>query len=133
MKIYKIQFYRFNTRVKPMMEANVDVVFRTNLPPDEDDLFNDKFLDIMWKEMWKQNPGWLLCHGPSTLGFHGWSSVMWKRESLTEVKIDERDMPEDLTGEGNMATSLTFHPLLPSDMRTALKKAYERGLRDKTK
>jgi len=132
-KIYKIQFYRFNTRVKPYMNATVDVVFRADLPPHEDDQFSDEFVSIMWKELWKQNPAWLLSHGPATLGFHGWSSVMWKRESLTEVEIDERDMPEDLAGEGNMLTALTYHPWLPSDMRTALKKAYERGLRDKTK
>lgn len=131
-KIYKVTFYRFNTRVKPMMHANVDVVFRADLPPmREDDLFNEKVINTMWEELWKQNPAWLLSHGPSTLGFHGWSSAMWKRESLVEVEIDESDMPEDLTGKGNMSTALTYHPLLPSDMRTALKKAYERGVADR--
>lgn len=131
MKIYKITFYRINTRVKPYMNATVDVVFRTDFPPHEDNLFNNKFLDIMWEELWKQNPAWLLSHGPATFGFYGWSSAMWKRESLVEVKIEKRDMPDDLTGEGNMLTALTYHPWLPSDMRTALKKAYERGLTDR--
>jgi len=128
MKIYKITFYRINTRVKPYMNATVDVVFRTNFRP-----YEDKFLAIMWKELWKQSPAWLLSHGPATFGFHGWSSVMWKRESLVEVKIEEQDMPEDLTGKGNMLTALTFHPWLPNDIRTALKKAYERGLADRKK
>ena len=127
MKTYKITFYRFNTYVQPMMHATVDVVFRTDFPLREDNLFNDEFLKIMWEELWKQNPAWLLSHGPAILGFRGWSSVMFKRESLEEVQRIEEDMPEDLTGEGNMLTSLTYHPWLPSDMRTALKKAYERG------
>ncbi len=128
MKNYKITFYRLNTYVQPMMKATVDVVFRTDFPPDKDNLFNDDFIAIMWKELWKQNPAWLLSHGPATLAFRGWSSVMWERESLVEVKIVKEDMPEDLTGEGNMVAALTYHPWLPSDMRTALKKAYERGL-----
>ena len=128
MKTYKITFYRFNTYVKPMMYATVDVVFNTDFPPDKDDLFNDEFIDIMWKELWKQNPAWLLSHGPAILVFRGWSSVMWKRETLVEVQRVEEDMPEDLTGPGNMLTSMTYHPWLPYDMRTALKKAYERGL-----
>lgn len=126
-RIYKVTFYRYNTRVKPMMKASVDVVFRTDSTPDDENLLDDEAEATMWKELWNQNPAWLLSHGPSTFGFHGWSSVMWKRESLVEVKIDERDTPEDLTGKGNMATALTFHPWLPSDMKTALKKAYERG------
>jgi hypothetical protein len=113
------------------MNATVDVVFRTDLPPDEDNLCNNKFCDAMWEELWKQNPAWLESHGPAMFGFHCWSSAMWKSESLVEVKIEKRDTPEDLTGKGNMFTALTYHPWLPSDMRTALKKAYERGLADR--
>lgn len=132
MKTYKITFYRFNTYVKPMMHATVDVVFRTDFPSHEDNMFNEKFIAIMWQELWKQNPAWLSSHGPATLGFRGWSSVMWKRESLEEVHDVEEDTPEDITGEGNMAAALTFHPWLPSDMRTSLKKAYERGLANRS-
>jgi len=132
MKIFKITFYRFNTYVKPIMYATVDVVFRTDFPLREDNLFNDEFLKIMWKELWEQNPAWLLSHGPTTLGFRGWSSVMFKRESLVEVEIIKEDTPEDLTGEGNMVAALTYHPWLPSDLKTALKKAYERGLANKS-
>jgi len=131
-KIYKITFYRFNTYVQPMMHTTVDVVFRTDFPPHEDDLFNDKFVEIMWKELWKQNPAWLSSHGPAILNFRGWSSVMFKRESLVEIEIIKEDVPEDLTGEGNMAAALTYHPWLPSDLKTALKKAYERGLANKS-
>ena len=129
-EIYKVTFYRFNTYVKPMMEASVDVVFCTDLSLEEGDIMppSGKFEAVMWKAMWEQNPAWLMSHGPSTIGFQGWSSVMCKRESLMKVETVKRDMSEDLTGKGNMAVALTFHPLLPSDMRTALKKAYERGV-----
>lgn len=123
-KIYKVKFYRVNLAVEPIMRQETDVIFRTNLQEDD-----NRFEEKMWKEMWKQNPAWLLSHGPSTINFAGWSSVMYEGP-IEEVKLVNKEVPEDLTGEGNMSTALTFHPLLPSDMRIVLRKAYERGLRD---
>ncbi len=135
-KLYTVEFYRFNSRVEPMMEQRTHVVFRTDIEMDEGKDFRsclsiddvNEVKDIMWEEMWKQNPAWLLSHGPSTINFAGWSSVMTKFDSIKKVTINEKPMPEDLTGEGNMLVALTYHPLLPSDMRTALRKAFERGV-----
>lgn len=136
--IYKMTFERFNSFTDPMLDQKTDVVFRSSLEvPDGKDYRGiltikeaDEFSDTAWKEMWEQNPSWLLSHGPSTLNFAGWSSVLVDFESLVKVTVRERDIPEDLTGEGNMMVALTYHPMLPSDMRGVLKKAYERGVRD---
>ena len=127
MRIYKVKFYRWNFHTEPKLKQESDVVFRTNLPVEK--LTPGELDEIMWDEMWKQNPAWLLCHGPSTIGFSGWSSVMCDNSSIKEIKFIKKPLPDDLTGEGNIATALTFHPLLPSDIRILLEKAHERGLK----
>ncbi len=136
--IYKITFERFNTFTDPMLNQETDVVFRSDLKvPDGKDYRGiltikeaDELDEIMWKELWLQNPSWLTSHGPSTINFAGWSSVITRFDSIVKVTLVERDKIEDLTGEGNMLVALTYHPLLPSDVRGVLKKAYERGVRD---
>lgn len=128
-RIYKVKFYRINANVEPMMRQETDVVFE--LPVENSS--QDEIDAIIWNEMWKQNPAWLQPHGSSIIGFRGWSSVMCERESMEKVEVVDRDSPDDLTGEGNMVVALTFHPLLPSDLRSYLRKAYERGLRDCSK
>lgn len=125
-KLYKVTFYRNNTATKPMMVQEVDILFRTSNPdPSEES-------DLMYEELWKQHPALLSSNGPSNIGFRGWSSVMLKGNTLVEVELVKENRQEDLTGEGNLYTPLTYHPLLPYDARVALKRAYMRGVKDTT-
>lgn len=128
MKLYKVRFYRFNTATNPMLEQKSDVVFRTAFKK-----WSDEFERIMWEAMWSQNPSWLTSHGSRFIGFRGWSSVMYNKDSLEEVKLVDVNNIDDLTGEGNMIVAFTFHPLLPDDIRRYLTKAYERGVKDANK
>lgn len=136
--LYKIKFFRINTGTDPMLRQETDVVFRSDLEVDNfrdyrdclEIIDADEFGSIMWKEMWKQNQSWFLSHGPSTINFPGWSSVLLEYKSLVKVILKDQDEIDDLTGEGNMLTALTFHPLLPNDLQQYLQKAYDRGVKD---
>ncbi len=122
---YKIRFYRYNSAVEPIIKQESDVLFITDAAR-----FSDEFDSAMYEAMWKQNPHWILPHGPKEIGYRGWSSVMWGRDSLEIVKPLPYNIPQDLTGDGNMSVPMTYHPLLPNDLRASIKSAYERGLAD---
>lgn len=125
MNVYIQEFYRFNSYTKPILKQTSSVIFQSGKGVDSEEFGND-----MWGAMWDQNPSWLLSHGPSILGFHGWSSVMTEGPLIKKVEIIFPSPPTDLTGESVLDGEVTFHPWCPDDLRQVLKSAFRRGQAD---
>lgn len=128
MTLFMQNFHRINYHTAPIMEQNSSVLFESDDPVD-----SKVFFDDMWAAMWVQNPQWLLSHGPSIIGFQGWSSVMTNGELIQNVEKKKEKPVYDLTGDGiSGINDITFHPWCPDDLRAVLKKAFDRGVASKT-
>lgn len=73
MPLYRTTFERFNFSITPPLKQSADVIFKTDIPFDNENL--EAFELALWESMWLQNPHWADSSGPSGLT-SGWSSVM---------------------------------------------------------
>lgn len=73
MQLWKIKFERINFGVKPTLVQTSDVIFRTDIPLDNDHI--EEFENCAWGAMWEQNPHWKNPKPPIE-GIWGWSSVL---------------------------------------------------------
>lgn len=79
MKTYRTYFERFNFGYNPPLKQTSDVVFKTNIPYDDEHM--EEFDKVMWKALRKQNPQWNKYEGPLP-GDMGWSSILGGREVI---------------------------------------------------
>lgn len=73
MPLYRTNFERFNFSITPPLAQRADVLLKTDVPFDSDNM--DEFEEALWAALWAQNPHWEKSDAPLGLA-SGWSSVI---------------------------------------------------------
>lgn len=74
-RYWRTQYYRYNFAFSPPLEQRADVVFKTDIPFDDEHL--EDFKDVAANALYKQNKHWTNYSGPFNTG---WSSTLGGNE-----------------------------------------------------